>query len=99
MFNNNIIDEDTFIDVLVDIHIADAIIVVNGLKINTDSTQIRQYYHDVLVKYDITQVQLQQTLVYYAKNPRDFERLYKKVSEKIVKQEEEFSDGGIDKKE
>lgn len=89
-FSGDIINEDTFIDVLVDIHIADATLVVKGLKINSDSTKIRMFYNDVLLKYNVTQKQIENTFVFYSKNPRDFEELYEKVSENIVKLESEY---------
>lgn len=96
--DNEIINEDKFIDVLVDIHLADATLVVKGLKINTDSTKIRLFYNDVLVKHNVTQKQIENTLLLYSEDPRDFEKIYEKVSEKIVKLEGEYEES-IEKKD
>ena len=87
--SDEIIDEDVFIDVLVDIHMADAILVVKGYRIHTDSTAIRLFYNDVLIEHSVTQKQLENTFEYYTKNPKKFEKVYDQVSEKIVKLEEE----------
>jgi hypothetical protein len=89
--NNTIIDESKFVDVLVDIHIADATLIVSGLKINADSTKIGLYYNDVLIKHKVTQKQIQNTFAYYSGNPKKFEKIYELVSEKVVKREEEYN--------
>ena len=94
--NHNVLEEEQFIDVLVDIHFADAIIVVKGLRVDTDSTNIRLYYSHVLAKHNTTQKQLKATFEYYSQKPRKFEKLYEKVSERIVKLEEE---SGVNKEE
>ena len=87
--NQNIIEKSKFIDVLVDIHIADATLVVKGFRPRTDSTKIRLYYNDVLLKHNVTQKQIQNTFKFYSRNPKKFEAIYEQVSEKIVKLEEE----------
>jgi hypothetical protein len=91
--NKDIINEDKFVDVLVDIHMADAIIVVKGYKINADSTKIRLYYNQVLVKHNVTQKQIENTFKYYTHKPKEFEKLYKVVSEKVAKKQEKYTEG------
>jgi len=86
-----ILDEDTFVDVLVDIHLADAILHANKYRINRDSVKIHLYYNDVLIKHNVTQKQIQNTIGYYTNHPKKFEKIYNKVSEKIVKLEEEYN--------
>ncbi|MDA3893906.1 MAG: DUF4296 domain-containing protein [Salinivirgaceae bacterium] len=100
--NGNIIKRDTFIKVLTDIHMADATLVVKGFRVRTDSTRIRLFYNDVLMEYNVTQKQIQNTLKYYTSNPKKFEKVYEKVSENIVKLEEQFEENNkeeIKKKE
>jgi len=96
--DNPIIGNDKFVDILVDIHLADATLVVKGYRINTDSTQIRLFYNDVLIKHKVTQKQIQNTFEYYAKKPKEFEHLYEEVSERIVKMEQQYLED-IDLKE
>jgi hypothetical protein len=91
--NNNsvILDEDTFVDVLVDIHLTDAILNANRYRVNKDSVVIHLYYNDVLTKHNVTQKQIQNTIDYYTNHSKKFEKIYDKVSEKIVKLEEEYN--------
>ncbi len=88
--SQGILNKSKFVDVLVDIHMADAVLSVEGYRIYSDSTKIRLYYNDVLKKHNVTQQQIENTLKYYSKNPRQFENVYKEVSEKIGKLEEEY---------
>lgn len=78
------------IEVLVDIHLADATLSIANLKINRDTSEIELYYGDVLKKYRITQNQIENSLKYYTSRPKEFEKIYEKVSEKLAKMESEF---------
>ncbi|MFA6400546.1 MAG: DUF4296 domain-containing protein [Salinivirgaceae bacterium] len=88
--NQKIIDKNTMIEVLVDIHIADATLSIANLKINRDTNEIELYYGDVLKKHHITQNQIDNSLKYYTSRPKEFEKIYEKVSEKLAKMESEF---------
>ena len=95
--NETRIEESKFIDVLVDIHLADAILVVKGYRVRTDSTKIRLFYNDVLLNHNVTQKQIQNTFKFYASNPKKFEAIYEQVSERIIKLEEENKKENIKK--
>ena len=88
---SDVIDEDTFVDVLVDIHLADAILNAHRYKVNRDSAKIHLFYNDVLIKHNVTQKQIQNTINYYTNHPKKFEKIYNRVSEKMVKLEEEYN--------
>lgn len=95
----NIINEDKFVQVLTDIHMADATLIVKGFRIKADSVRVRKYYNDVLLEYNVTQKQIHDTFIYYTKNPRDFEKVYDKVSANIVKLEKEHFEDAKKRKE
>ena len=78
------------VDVLVDVHIADAIITISNLKTMADTNAIQLYYADVLKKHQITQNQFEKSLKFYTSKPKEFEIIYEKVSEKLAKMEGEF---------
>lgn len=86
----SVIDEDKFVNVLTDIHMADATLAIKGFRINSDSTRVRLFYNDVLMEYNVTQKQIHNTFSYYTKNPKEFEDVYEKVSANIVKLEKEY---------
>lgn len=87
-----IIPEDQFINVLVDIHKADGILAVKGYNVNRDSTKIELLYQDVINKHQITQKQFKLTMEKYTADPREFEKIYEQVSEKLSKMESELDE-------
>ncbi len=86
--------EDEMVELLVDIHFADALLMVSNFKIKRDTVIIEHYYNDVLKKHHTTQKQIENSIKYYSKNPRKFEKIYLKVSEKLSKMESEFQQKG-----
>lgn len=87
-----VIDEEKFIDVLVDIHFADAVIIVKGYRHSNDSTTIDLFYDDVLKKHNISRNALNKTINYYSKNINEYDRLYDKVLENLTKKQVEFNE-------
>jgi hypothetical protein len=96
---NKVIDTDTFADVLTAIHLADATLAVSGLKVNKDTTTIEQYYNSVLIKYGVTQKQIEESFAYYATKPHQFEKIYEAVSENLAKMESEYEEKNNQKEE
>ncbi len=88
--NYKIIDKNNMVDVLVDIHLADATLSIANLKINRDTSDIELYYNDIFLKHHITQHQFENSLTYYTSRPKEFEKIYEKVSEKLAKMESDF---------
>ncbi len=78
-----IISENTFVDVLVDIHLADATALYNrpedtGFVLNTDSL-----HKSVFTSHGVTSAQFDSTISYYSKRPEDFLRVYNNVTNKL----------------
>jgi hypothetical protein len=96
---NTIIDQDTMVDVLVDIHLADAILGGSSLRINRDTLEIKMYYDNILMKHHITQKQIDNSLKHYAKDIKKFEDIYLQVSEKLSKMESEYQKNATLEKE
>jgi response regulator RpfG family c-di-GMP phosphodiesterase len=90
--NYSIIGEEKMVDVLVDIHMADATLNVANLRVVADTSIIKLYYSDVLKKHNFTQKQFDNSIKYYSSKPKDFEKIYEKVSEKLAKLESEFQE-------
>ncbi len=87
-----IIDKDKFVDVLVDIHFADAVIVVKGYRHTNDSARIDLFYDDVLKKHNISRKELDKTIDFYVKRIDDYDNLYDQVLEKLKIMQSEFNE-------
>lgn len=78
-----VIDEEKFIDILVDVHIADAVLSVDFDKENPDMFVPENFYNQVLKNHGITRHDFDRSIEYYAEEPARLELLYQKVSEKL----------------
>lgn len=85
----NIIEEKQFVDLLIDIHLADAVVSNEGYKLINDSVKLDLYYDYVLKKHNISRNKFKQTVIYYTKKPNEYNKIYEQVLEKLSKQEEE----------
>ncbi len=68
---------------LIDLHKLDGALVAQGLGSAEDRNNV-YYYNALLKKHGITKAQFDSTLVYYAKNPKKFERVYTDVIEELT---------------
>lgn len=83
-----IIKKEKFINVLVDIHLADAVLSQEGLELLNDTLKVDLYYDDILKKHNISANQLKQTIAYYINKPSEYNKVYEQVLEIISQQEE-----------
>lgn len=83
-----IIKKEKFINVLVDIHLADAVLSQEGLELLNDTLKVDLYYDDILKKHNISANQLKQTIAYYTNKPSEYNKVYEQVLEIISQQEE-----------
>lgn len=88
----NLINEDKLIDMMVDVHIAEA--AYNTLR-NRDSLLLHssstEFYYSILQKHQVPDSVFEKSLVYYASQPRRFERMYRKVMNQLTELEQELS--------
>lgn len=88
---NPLIKEKQMIDMLVDVHLADAAFTImrnDSLVIKSSSTD---FYYSVLEKYQVPDSIFEKSFVYYASNPKKFEKMYREVMNKLSKMELQFS--------
>lgn len=73
------IDRDSLVDLLADLHLADAVIVIQegntGIARPTDST----YYEAILKKHQVQREDFESTIRYYTQHAEEFEKIYQKV--------------------
>jgi hypothetical protein len=86
-----LVSEKKMIDMLVDIHLAEAMF--GQLRYDSDYSKLTSadYYYSVLEKHNMPDSIFEKSLVYYASEPRDFEKMYQKVLDKLNIMEQELS--------
>ena len=85
-----IIPEKKFVDVLADIHLADAIAVDNlntPVDFRLDSAAL---YTSVFRKHHVTRAMFDSTMLYYTTKPDEFQRIYDRVLARLKMMEEEL---------
>jgi hypothetical protein len=87
----NLIKEKQMIDMLVDMHIAEATYhrMLND-SLFKDKTSAN-FYYSILDKYQVPDSVFEKSFVFYASNPKNFERMYQDVMNKLSKMEQEYS--------
>lgn len=88
----NLLSRKEMTSFLVELHQLDGSLAAKGLG-NTDDRSNVYYYNALLNKHGITKAQFDSTLVYYAKNPKKFERVYVDVIDKLTQLDEKVKAG------
>ncbi len=82
----DIIEQDKFVDILVDIHIADALISNKGFYDGNLKDSTKSYYNYVLKKHKVSRASFDKSMEYYSKDTENYLKLYDKVIAIISKQ-------------
>lgn len=89
---DNLIPEDKMIEMMADIHLAES--TYKNLR-NRDSivgkSTSADFYYSVLEKYEVADSTFEKSYVFYASKPRDFEKMYRQVMNKLNEMEQSFS--------
>ncbi len=87
----HLIKENKMIDMLVDVHIAEA--TFNHVRYDTlmAKTTSADFYYSILKKYDVQDSVFEKSFVFYASTPRKFEKMYRKVMNKLSEIEQGYS--------
>lgn len=88
----NLIREDKMIDMLTDIHLAEASF--NNRR-HRDSLVMKSssadFYYSILNKYQVPDSVFEKSFVFYASQPRKFEKMYRQTMNKLNEMEQEYS--------
>ena len=97
----NTLSREKFIEVLADIHIAEAV-TQDRYRFGLDSLQSKDAYLLVLKKHKIEEQEMVNTTLYYSRHPREFDKIYTEVISRMERMSEEISgketDNDVDKK-
>lgn len=87
-----LITEKQMIQMLVDIHLAEAVF---NTSRHSDSllmkTKTEDYYYSVLQKHHVPDTVFEKSFVYYASNPKNFEKMYRQVMNQLNEMEQEYT--------
>jgi len=86
-----LISRNQMIDMLVDIHMAEAVFQNRQYKPD-DVIKLKSedYYYSVLKKYNAADSTFEKSLVYYGGLPKEFEKMYGKVLDKLHLLEQKY---------
>jgi hypothetical protein len=87
-----LVPKNVMINMLTDIHMAEAIFQTKRMS----SEELRKFtdadfYHSVLKKYNVADTTFEQSLVYYASLPTEYEKIYVRVIGKLNELEQQIS--------
>ncbi len=88
---DHLVKEKEMINMLVDIHLAEA--TFNRMRNDTivKKSSSVDFYYSVLAKYNVADSVFERSFIYYASNPKNFEKMYREVMNKLSEIEQEFS--------
>jgi len=84
--SNDVIPPEKMVELLVDVHKADAYITLKTVSDFQNYQKIQKknaFYNSIYVKYNTNQAKFDKSLSYYVQNPELFKTVYQKVIEKL----------------
>ena len=87
-----LIERDKMVEMLADIHLAEA--AFNSLRHRDSLVQnssSADFYYSILEKYDMQDTVFEQSFVFYASQPREFEKMYREAMNILNEMEQEYS--------
>jgi hypothetical protein len=87
----NLIKEKQMIEMLADIHLAEATFTRFRYDSTMQNSTSADFYYTILDKYQIPDSVFERSFVYYASTPKSFEEMYRKVMNKLSTLEQEYS--------
>ena len=88
---DNLIKEKKMINMLVDIHIAEA--TFNHMRHDSiiRESSSANFYYSILEKYEVPDSVFEKSFIFYASTPREFEKMYRKVMNQLSEIEQDYS--------
>ena len=86
-----LIREKEMINIITDIHLAEA----TYQRMRNDSIVRKSssvnFYYSILAKYNVADSVFEKSFIYYASNPKNFEKMYMEVMNRLSEIEQEYS--------
>ena len=87
-----VLNQKDMTNILTDMHKLDGTLAERGIMFSNDSTRMK-YYNFVFEKYNITKADFDSSLVWYTKNPQEFNNVYNKVLINLTSLEKDVKSG------
>ena len=87
----NLLSEKQMVDMLVDIHIAEATYIQMSHDSIIRNGSSSNFYYSILDKYKVPDSVFEKSFIFYASTPKQFEEMYKDVMSKLSEIEQEYS--------
>lgn len=88
---NPLVKEKQMIDMLFDLHIAEA--TFNRMRYDSlvRNSSSANFYHSILEKYETPDSVFERSFAYYVSNPKNFEKMYREVMNRLSETEQDYS--------
>ncbi len=88
---DNLIKEKKMINMMVDLHIAEA--TFNHMRYDSivKNSSSANFYYSILEKYEVQDSVFEKSFVFYASSPKNFEKMYRQVMNKLSVIEQNYS--------
>lgn len=96
---DHLVSKKKMIAMLVDVHLAEA--TFNHMQFDSivRNSSSANFYYSVLEKYHVPDTVFEKSYVYYASDPKNFEKMYREVVNKLVEIEQSYSGRQLDELE
>jgi hypothetical protein len=85
--SSGILEEKKMVELLVDIHLTDAVLYTNNGMADVKRDKSLYYYPSVLEKHGITKAQMDSSVAWYTRHPPSLTRVYEKVIKDLEKRQ------------
>ncbi|MCX6225733.1 MAG: DUF4296 domain-containing protein [Bacteroidia bacterium] len=82
-----ILSEEKMVELLVDTHLADAMLLVDNSRLDEKRNKALFYFPSVLEKHGITKAQMDSSVAWYMRNPAGYARIYEQVIKNLEKRQ------------
>ncbi|HET7734121.1 MAG TPA: DUF4296 domain-containing protein [Paludibacter sp.] len=87
-----VLNQSDMINVLTDLHKLDGSMAAKGIPYDQFDKK-NEYYISVLSQYGITQAEFDSSLVWYSRNPKNFDKIYDKVIDRLTDLQNDINKG------
>ena len=96
---DKIISKDSIIEIIVDMHMGDAVLQEPVIQSKQFVVNKPEYYKEILLKHSVSKEDFEKSLDYYAQDQEEYEKIYDVVIEKITTLQGNFLNSDTLKKE